>query len=101
MTEISNGIISGVSLAAVFGIWRWSCGKFKRHTSENDANKQGTRALLKDRMTQTYYFYKSKGHIPMYVRENWLTMYNAYKALGGNGNMDKLKEKILNMNEKE
>ena len=58
------------------------------------AVREGMRALLRDRIYQTYNHYIEKGYYPIYARENVEDMYRQYRALGGNGTVTSLIEKL-------
>lgn len=52
---------------------------------EHDLLKASLRALLKDRIIQSYNHYTDKGYIPIYAHENIHNLYAQYENLGGNG----------------
>lgn len=54
----------------------------------------GVRALLRDRIIQTYNYYLNKGCCPIYALENVERMYQAYHTLHGNGTVTKLVEEL-------
>ena len=43
------------------------------------------RSMLKDRLIQAYNYRHDKGYFPIYARETFDEMYDAYHKLGGNG----------------
>ena len=43
------------------------------------------RSILKDRLIQAYNYRHDKGHFPIYARETFDGMQEAYHKLGGNG----------------
>lgn len=51
--------------------------------------------LSKSKMLDIYYEYKDTKKIPLYWLESFEGLYNAYKALGGNGIMTKKHEEVL------
>ena len=59
--------------------------RMKAATAENDAIRQGLRALLRDRLIQQHNYYMEKGCWPIYARDSMLDMFRQYTSLGGNG----------------
>lgn len=58
------------------------------------------RALIKDRITNVYYVSMEKKYCRVYARENMEDMYKQYEALGGNGMVADLHDKICALPEK-
>ena len=54
----------------------------------------GSRPLLRDRIIQAYNHYTEKGYCPIYGLENVEEMYRQYHALGGNGTITELVERV-------
>lgn len=77
ITEIS--IIAGVITAAALIIKRLI---------------NGMRCLLRDRMLRIYYHCKDQKKIRQYELENFVMLYEAYKALKGNSFIDEIYEKV-------
>lgn len=59
------------------------------------ALENGMVAMLRDRIVQAYYHYHARNTVTLHGLENVKGMYAAYKALGGNGIVDKLVEDLL------
>lgn len=59
-----------------------------------DANSKGTMALLMIKIVEYHDQYCSVGAIPSYVYQNVGILYEAYRELGGNGMITKMKEEI-------
>ena len=55
----------------------------------------GTRCQLRSDMLKTYYANKPTKTIREYELENFIKIYNAYKALGGNSFIDKVYEEVM------
>ena len=64
--------------------------KVQEEARKNTALVDGVQALLRNEIIAKYNHYTDKGHIPIYGMENVLDMFNAYRALGGNGTAAKL-----------
>lgn len=54
----------------------------------------GVQALLRDRIVQAYNHYSDKGYCPIYGRQNVEALYTQYRALGGNGTVKDLVDKL-------
>ncbi len=50
----------------------------------------GSRCQMRNDMLQIYYRYEESKEIPQYQYENFVAMYEAYKALKGNSFVDKI-----------
>ena len=90
-------LISGAAVVLVAIIEAAAARERKRIKSDNqksDALMNGVQALLRREIIAEYNHYTEQGHIPIYGIENVLDMYNAYKALGGNGMATKLVEAL-------
>lgn len=81
-------ILAGMVISYLFALYR-------QKKKENDALKAGLQALLRDRIIQAYNHYvDDKGWIPIYAMESINTCYKSYEALGENGVIDGLMEKL-------
>ena len=56
--------------------------------------RDGQKCLLRQQMLNTYYKHKDSGTIRQYEFENFGMSYKAYKALGGNSFIDKIKSDV-------
>lgn len=54
----------------------------------------GTKCQLRSEMLRIYYHNKDKAEMRQYEYENFLMLYEAYKALKGNSFIDKIKSEI-------
>ena len=66
----------------------------KEQHKERKNNSNGTMLLLRRNLMEDHEKYTTLGKIPSYAYENFLDMYNAYHALGGNGMVTKMLEEI-------
>jgi len=55
-----------------------------------ELTKEGLKCLLRAEMLHTYYGHKNEGKIRQYAFENFISCYEAYKALGGNSFIDRI-----------
>ena len=56
--------------------------------------QDGQKCLLRAKMLEIYYKHMDKQELRQYEYENFLYMYAAYKALGGNSFIDKIKSEV-------
>lgn len=56
--------------------------------------KNGTRCQLRSEMLRIYYHNKDSGKIRQYEYENFVMLYEAYKALKGNSFIDKIYSEV-------
>lgn len=54
----------------------------------------GTRCQLRSEMLRTYYHHREVRKIRQYEYENFVMLYEAYKALNGNSFIDKIYEEV-------
>lgn len=55
----------------------------------------GTKCQLRAEMLRTYYHRREKEEIRQYELENFIMLYEAYKALKGNSFIDKIYKEVL------
>ena len=58
----------------------------------------GTKCQLRSEMLRIYYHNIKTGEIRQYEYENFVMLYEAYKALNGNSFIDKIMEEIHDLN---
>lgn len=54
----------------------------------------GTKCQLRNEMLHIYYRHRENGVIRQYEYENFVMLYEAYKALGGNSFIDKIYKEV-------
>ncbi len=59
------------------------------------ALKSGVRALLRDRIIQSYNYWMGQKYCPIYARDSICDMFEQYTALKGNHGVSDLMEKLL------
>lgn len=62
---------------------------------ENRKVANGQRCQLRSEMLRTYYRNKETEKLRQYELENFVMLYEAYKALGGNSFIDKIYKEVL------
>ena len=73
------GILLGVIIPVIVSVCRIS---------------NGTRCQLRSEMLRIYYHSRETGKIRQYEYENFVMLYEAYKALKGNSFIDKIYEEV-------
>lgn len=68
--------------------------RIKKETEQRSANSKGTMLLLRVQLIEYHDKYMMLGDIPSYAYENFMEMYDAYHALGGNGMITKMMHEI-------
>ena len=79
--EAAMGVVAG---ALAFG-YHWMNQRLKSSLIEHKALRAGIKALLHDRIVESYNDYMEKGYWPIYAREMMGDLATQYHALGGNG----------------
>ena len=89
-----------IVLTSLMGCIVWLLKKQKK---DRDANSKGTMLLLRVQLIEYHDKYMMLGDIPSYAYENFMEMYDAYHALGGNGMITKMMHEIeeLHLKKKE
>lgn len=80
-----------IALPILLGYIVWL---LKQQKKSRDANSRGTMLLLRSQLIDYHSKYIKRGSIPSYAYENFIEMYDAYHALGGNGMVTHMKEEI-------
>lgn len=90
VTEIIVAVITA-SLPVFMGYIVWL---LKQQKKERSANSKGTMLLLRVQLIEYHNKYMALKEIPSYAYQNFVEMYDAYHALGGNGMITKMYEEI-------
>ncbi len=59
------------------------------------ALREGQKCILRSEMLAIYYKHHEAGRVRQYELENFIFLYKAYKALGGNSFIDKIYSEVL------
>lgn len=87
-------IVANIAIAVITPILGYIVWLLKNQKKDRDANSQGTMMLLRVQLIEYHDKYMKLGEIPSYAYENFVEMYDAYHALGGNGMVTKMKHEI-------
>ena len=80
-----------VALPILLGYIVWL---LKKQKCDRDANSKGTMLLLRVQLIEYHEEWTARGYVTKHGTENFLEMYNAYHALGGNGMVTHLLEEV-------
>lgn len=86
--DIAQLILAVVTLAGIF------CKPIRDKLFNNKKTLEGEKCLLRSQMLSTYYRNKDNKQIHQYELENFLKLYDAYKALGGNSFIDDVHKEV-------
>lgn len=100
--QIHIGTIVGLLLqSGLLGILWKMYGKYRADIEERNkkevARDDAIRSLLRTEIISINYKSEEKGFIPIYSLENIMDMYRSYKALGGNGAITEIYNKVLQL----
>ena len=90
--------IVSIALPFILGYIVWL---LKEQRKDRNANSRGTMLLLRVQLIEYHDKYMQIGEIPSYAYNNFIEMYEAYHALGGNGMVTKMKNEIEELHLKE
>lgn len=90
-----DNITSVVALVAeVIGLVIILLTYFKKSKKQMDKIADGTKCQLRSEMLRSYYHNREEKNIRQYEYENFVKLYDSYKALGGNSFIDKIYDEI-------
>jgi hypothetical protein len=87
MNYITAVVALASEILAVLGIL---IPYFRKTKKQIDKLSEGTKCQLRSEMLRTYYHNREKKTIRQYEYENFIMLYEAYKALKGNSFIDKI-----------
>lgn len=83
-----------ITLPVLLGYIVWV---LKGQKKDRGANSKGTMLLLRVQLIEYHDKYVKLGYIPSYAYDNFVEMYKAYRALGGNGMITKMYEDVCKL----
>jgi hypothetical protein len=87
MNYITAVVALAAEILAVLGIL---IPYFRKTKKQIDKLSEGTKCQLRSEMLRIYYHNREKKTIRQYEYENFIMLYEAYKALKGNSFIDKI-----------
>lgn len=91
-------MIEFVGVGTVIGLFKGFMKMRKEQRGELELIKNGNKCQLRSEMLRIYYHCRDVGEIRQYELENFITLYHAYKALGGNSFIDKIYKEVMKFN---
>lgn len=73
--------------------------KIQAERLRSQAISESLKALLRHQLVDDYNKYDERGVCPIYAKESVDKLFQCYKSLGGNGTVDVLVEKLMEMEE--
>lgn len=86
--EIITGVVAFSNLLAIM------IKPLREKIFNLNRSKEGERCLLRSEMLRIYYQYLETKKIRQYEFENFIKLYQAYKALGGNSFIDEIYQEV-------
>lgn len=94
MTSVASAMLVFVLQHVIRENIRLKNEKEEKHEQRETALENGVVCLLRVKLIEYHTKYVNLEHISSHGLQNWLLMYDAYKALGGNGMVDHMKDEI-------
>ncbi len=94
MTSVASAMLVFVLQAVLRENHKLKCEKERKIEAKEKALEEGLVCLLRVKMIEYHTKYMDLGHISSNGFQNWMLMYSAYKALGGNGMIEHMKAEI-------
>lgn len=81
-------------ISILFGVIKWVAKTYKKNAENMERVAEGVKCQLRSDMLQIYYRHLDSKSIRQYEYENFVMLYDAYKALGGNSFIDKIYNEV-------
>lgn len=94
MFDLTPMVTLITEVGVLLGVVKWVAMKYKQNTEKMELVAEGVRCQLRHDMLQIYYRHIDSRTIRQYEYENFVLLYNAYKALGGNSFIDKIYNEV-------
>ena len=94
MTSVASAMLVFVLQAVLRENHKLKCEREKKQEEEEAALKEGVLCLLRVQLIEYHSKYMKSECVSTHGFQNWMLMYKAYKALGGNGLIDHMKDEI-------
>lgn len=91
MANIQTAIAFAVEILGLVGAFY---AYYKKTKKQMDKIAEGTKCQLRSEMLRIYYHNREDKKIRQYEFENFVKLYEAYKALDGNSFIDKIYDEI-------
>lgn len=87
-------ILLELCVAAITSLMGYIVWLLKQQKKDRDANSKGTMLLLRVQLIEYHEKWMERKYITKHGLENFVEMYDAYHALGGNGMVTHLLEEV-------
>ena len=91
LTAISAFI---AEVGVLFGVVKWFSAKYKAYAKKMEDVAEGVKCQLRSDMLHIYYRHVETKTIRQYEKENFIMLYDAYKALDGNSFIDDINKEL-------
>ena len=81
-------------IGVLLGVVKWVAKTYKKNAEKMELVAEGVKCQLRSDMLQIYYRHTDTKTIRQYEYENFIMLYEAYKALGGNSFIDKIYNEV-------
>lgn len=81
-------------IGILLGVVRWVATTYRKNADRMERVAEGVKCQLRSNMLQIYYRHVDSKTIRQYEYENFIMLYEAYKALGGNSFIDKIYNEV-------
>jgi hypothetical protein len=81
-------------IGVLLGVVKWVANKYKANSEKMELVAEGVKCQLRSDMLSIYYRHNEAQTIRQYEYENFIMLYKAYKALGGNSFIDKIYQEV-------
>jgi hypothetical protein len=81
-------------IGVLLGVVKWVAKTYKKNAEKMELVAEGVKCQLRSDMLQIYYRHADTKTIRQYEYENFIMLYEAYKALGGNSFIDKIYNEV-------
>lgn len=90
--QIFSCITGGIALITIFV--KPIRERVFKQKKDNESERAGLRCLLRSQLLEIYYKGRDTQELEQYEAENFMKLYESYKALGGNSFVDEIYEHV-------
>lgn len=94
MELFKNIVVICSGIATIIGLCCLLCKPIRKRLLDDKDARNGMKCLLRSDMLRTYYKHKDEDKLRQYEFESFMLEYAAYKALGGNSFIDRVKDEL-------
>lgn len=94
---VEEHLLELIMVAIQCGVLKYAWNKFSAYSKKTEARDDAVRSLLRTDIVSLCHKSFEKGYIVLYNRENLIDMFKAYKILGGNGAVESIYKKTMEL----